>query len=165
MTDPATLPYRANVGAALFNRAGKVLIARRADLKRIATHPWQLPQGGIDGDEDPRHAVLRELHEEIGTDAATIIGEIPVWLDYDFPPEIMARSGSKHRGQRQRWFALRFTGTDTMIRLDTHAHPEFDAWRWADLGQIADLAVPFKRPTYQRVARDFAPFAKPDGAE
>ncbi|HEX7390506.1 MAG TPA: RNA pyrophosphohydrolase [Acidiphilium sp.] len=162
MTDPATLPYRANVGAAVFNRAGQVLIARRADLKNVVTHPWQLPQGGIDGDEEPRRAVLRELREEIGTDAVAIIGEIPVWLDYDFPPGIVAKFGSKHRGQRQRWFALRFTGTDAMIRLDAQMPPEFDAWRWADLTDIPALAVSFKRPIYERVARDFAPFAQPD---
>ncbi|MDD2876460.1 MAG: RNA pyrophosphohydrolase [Acidiphilium sp.] len=163
MIDPNTLPYRANVGAALFNHAGKILIARRTDLNRFDSHPWQLPQGGIDADEDPRLAVLRELREEIGTDHATILAAIPGWLTYEFPPEVIARFGNRHRGQRQRWFALRFTGTDMMIRLDADPHPEFSEWRWAELADIAALAVPFKRHIYQRVATEFARFATKQG--
>ena len=154
--------YRPNVGAALFNEQGYVLIARRADMAATVDHPWQLPQGGIDENESPRNAVLRELREEIGTDAAEIIGEIPEWLAYDFPPEIARRFDSRHRGQRQRWFALRFTGTDNMIRLNDHEFPEFDCWRWAGLAEIPELVVPFKRAVYARVARDFAVFSKPN---
>lgn len=159
------LPYRPNVGAALFNKAGEVLVARRADLKRADLHPWQLPQGGIDPDEPPELAVLRELREEIGTDAAAVLGSIPDWLTYDFPPDVAAKFGARHRGQRQRWFALRFLGTDDMIRLDADEHQEFDAWRWVPLETIPELAVPFKRLIYERVAREFAGFAKQDGAE
>lgn len=164
MTDTAALPYRLNVGAALFNRAGKVLVARRADLRPDAPYHWQLPQGGIDADEDPEQAVLRELREEIGTDCATVIGRLDEWLTYDFPPEVLARFGARHRGQKQRWFALRFLGSDDMIRLDADEHQEFDDWRWETLAAIPDLAVPFKRRIYERVARDFAPFAQQDGA-
>ncbi|MGC9269946.1 RNA pyrophosphohydrolase [Acidiphilium sp.] len=163
MIEPTTLPYRANVGAALFNRTGRILVARRADQGGLVTHPWQLPQGGIDAGEDPREAVLRELGEEIGTSAATIIGEIPEWVTYEFPPAIAARLGNRHRGQRQRWFALRFTGTDDMIRLDADPHPEFIDWRWTDLAAIPDLAVPFKQHIYHRIAHDFARFATPTG--
>lgn len=163
MTSNPTLPWRANVGIALFNRAGKVLIARRADLPPDDPHPWQLPQGGIDPGEAPEAAALRELHEEVGTDAATIIGSIDDWLTYDFPAAAIARFGGVHRGQRQRWFALRFTGTDAMIRLDTHTHPEFSEWRWATLTDIPALAVPFKHHIYERVATDFAAFAVPEG--
>ena len=147
----------------LFSPAGKVLVARRADLPN-AEGPaggWQLPQGGIDADEDPRLAVLRELAEEIGTDRAKIIAEHPDWLSYDLPPELIgvALHGS-YRGQRQRWFALRFTGTDTDIRLDADPHPEFDAWRWAELTELPALAVAFKRPIYEILARSFARFAQ-----
>jgi putative (di)nucleoside polyphosphate hydrolase len=163
MTDATSLPYRPNVGAALFNAHGKILVARRATHQASITHPWQLPQGGIDAGEDPRQAVLRELGEEIGTEAATIIGEIADWLSYDFPADVRARLGNRHRGQRQRWFALRFDGTDDQIRLDAHSHPEFIDWRWADLTEIVALAVPFKRPIYQRVASEFAAFAIPQG--
>ena len=110
-----TLPYRPNVGAVLFNPHGLVFVARRADLPNVEGAPggWQLPQGGIDEGEDVRAAVLRELAEEIGTDRAEIIGEHPDWLTYDLPPHLVGVAlGGRYRGQRQRWFALRFTGTD-----------------------------------------------------
>ena len=162
--NPAGLPYRPNVGAALFNRAGDVFIARRADLPNAEGAPdgWQLPQGGIDPDEDPRAAVLRELAEEIGTARAEILGEHPDWLTYDLPSDLLGRAlGGRYRGQRQRWFALRFTGADAEIRLDLDPHPEFDAWRWAPLAELPALAVGFKRPIYEILARSFAPFAVP----
>jgi putative (di)nucleoside polyphosphate hydrolase len=159
---PCPLPYRPNVGAVLFNRHGKVFVARRADLPN-AEGPaggWQLPQGGIDGSEDPRSAVLRELAEEIGTDRAEIIGEHPEWLTYDLPAHLVGVAlGGRYRGQKQRWFALRFTGEDSDVRLDLDPHPEFDAWRWADLSELPALAVDFKLPIYRILARSFARFA------
>ena len=161
--DPAALPYRACVGAVLFNDAGQVLIARRADLPNAegAAGGWQLPQGGIDPDEDPRTAVLRELAEEVGTADAIIIGEHPDWLYYDLPPELLGHAlGGRFRGQRQRWFALRFRGRDADIRLDLDAHPEFDAWRWADLSELPHLATPFKREVYRVLATSFATYAQ-----
>ena len=164
MTLNNPLPYRPNVGAALFNRRGEVLVAKRADLQAFQHYPWQLPQGGIDGGEEPRRAVLRELQEEIGTDAATIIGEIPDWLTYEFPAEVLQKFGNRYGGQRQRWFALRFWGTDDLIRLDADAHPEFSDWRWVPLTSIVDLAVPFKRHIYQSVVEAFSQFTITDGA-
>jgi putative (di)nucleoside polyphosphate hydrolase len=159
-----TLPYRPNVGAVLFNRAGLVFVARRADFPN-AEGPaggWQLPQGGIDPDEDPRAAVLRELAEEIGTDRAEIIGEHPDWLTYDLPDHLIGVAlGGRWRGQRQRWYALRFTGSDADIRLDADPHPEFDAWRWARLAELPGMAVAFKRPIYEILASSFAEFAAP----
>ena len=158
------LPYRPNVGAALFNRDGLVFVARRANLPNAEGAPggWQLPQGGIDPGEDPRTAVLRELAEEIGTAHATVIGEHPEWLSYDLPPHLVGVAfGGRFRGQRQRWFALRFEGADDEIRLDLDPHPEFDAWRWAKLADLPGLAVGFKRPIYEVLALSFAPFAAP----
>ncbi len=158
------LPYRPNVGAALFNSHGLVFVARRVGTPDTegATGGWQLPQGGIDGGEDPRTAVLRELAEEIGTDRAEVIGEHPDWLCYDLPPALLGRAlGGRYRGQRQRWFALRFTGADADIRLDLDPHPEFDAWRWAPLPELPGLAVGFKRDIYQVLARSFARYATP----
>ena len=158
------LPYRPNVGAVLFNRDGRVLVARRADLpnKEAPAGAWQLPQGGIDEGEDPRGALLRELAEEIGTDRAEIIGEHDDWLIYDLPPELVGIAlHGKYRGQRQRWFALRFLGEDGDIRLDLDPHPEFDAWRWAPLAELPGLAVPFKRAIYEVLVESFAQFASP----
>jgi putative (di)nucleoside polyphosphate hydrolase len=155
-------PYRDNVGAVLFNDAGLVLVARRADLPNSegAAGGWQLPQGGVDPGEDLRIAVLRELAEEIGTGKAEIIAEHPEWLTYDFPPELAGmRLAQRYRGQRQRWFALRFTGEDADIRLDADPHPEFDSWRWARIEELPGLAVHFKRPIYEELARAFAHLA------
>ena len=153
------LPYRPNVGAVLFNREGLILVARRADLPNAEGAPggWQLPQGGMDEGEDPRMAVLRELAEEIGTDRAEIIAEHPDWFTYDLPRELIGIAlGGRYRGQRQKWFALRFTGVDADIRLDLDPHPEFDAWRWVPLAELPALAVPFKLAIYEALARDFA---------
>ena len=157
MTVAADLPYRRNVGAVLFNDAGRVLVAHRSGPH---VNGWQFPQGGIDANEDPRAAVLRELAEEIGTDRAAIIAEHPDWLAYDLPPHLIGVAlGGRYRGQSQRWFALRFLGQDSDIRLDLDPHPEFDAWRWAELAEMPGLAVGFKRPIYHILARSFAQFA------
>jgi putative (di)nucleoside polyphosphate hydrolase len=151
-----TLPYRANVGALLFNAAGLVFVGRRADRPTA----WQLPQGGVDEGEDPRVAVLRELAEEIGTANAEIIAEHPEMLTYDLPPELVGVAfRGRYRGQRQRWFALRFLGSDAEIRLDADPHPEFTEWRWARLAELPELAVAFKRPIYEELARHFAHLA------
>src|SRR5579875_3354451 len=149
-------PYRLNVGAVVFNLAGRVLIARRADVPNAFEGPpggWQLPQGGIDAEEDPRQAVLRELEEEIGTRNVAVLAEHPDWLTYDFPPGLGGALARRYRGQRQRWFALRFLGDESEIRLDCDPHPEFDAWRWAELQELPTIAVSFKRPIYQELVR------------
>jgi putative (di)nucleoside polyphosphate hydrolase len=162
LAHPESLPYRLNVGAVLFNRAGQVLVARRADFPNAegAAGGWQLPQGGIDKDEDPRVAIFRELGEEIGTTNAKILAEHPDWLDYDLPPHLIGKAfKGRYRGQRQKWFALRFLGQDSEIRLDADPHPEFDAWRWAALADLPALAVPFKRTIYEALARDFQIYA------
>ncbi len=152
-----SLPYRRNVGALLFNPAGLVFVGRRSDIEPPV---WQLPQGGIDAGEEPATAVLRELAEEIGTANATILAEHPDWLSYELPESLRGRAfGGKYRGQTQRWFALRFEGSESDIRLDAHAQPEFSAWRWVTLAELPDLAVSFKRPIYEILARDFAVLA------
>lgn len=154
-------PYRLNVGGVLFNQDGRVFVARRAGLGNAEAPAggWQLPQGGIDPNETPEIAILREMHEEIGTDRMTILAQLPDWLAYDFPPGLDAPIARRYRGQKQLWFALRFTGIDSDIRLDLDPHPEFDAWRWAALRDLPTLAVPFKRPIYEELARSFARFA------
>lgn len=148
--------YRPNVGAVLFNRAGLVLVGERVQLPGA----WQLPQGGIDPGEEPLDAVRRELREEIGTDHADILAEHPDWLTYDLPPRAAAQAfGGRYKGQRQKWFALRFLGGDADIRLDSHGEVEFSAWRWMPLADLPAVAVSFKRHIYERLAHDFAHFA------
>ncbi len=122
---------------------------------------WQFPQGGIDAGETPREALLREVEEEIGTDQVTIVAECGDWLSYDLPPEIADRMwGGRYRGQRQKWFALRFTGEDDDIRLDAHQLPEFDAWRWVRLSEAPTLIIEFKRPVYERIVAAFSALAE-----
>lgn len=158
----SNLPYRRNVGAVLFNPSGLVLVAHRLGMPMHEGPDggWQLPQGGIDDGEAPRDAVLRELEEEVGTARAEIIGEHPDWLTYDLPPHLVGVAwNGRFRGQMQRWFALRFLGQDSDIRLDAHHEQEFDAWRWAPLHRLPNLAVGFKRPVYEVLAESFARFA------
>lgn len=155
MVDKDALPYRLNVGAVLFSREGLVFVGQRKGFP----DSWQLPQGGVDAGEDLHQAILRELQEEIGTNKAEILAEHPDWLVYDLPPQLLGVAWKgRYRGQRQKWFALRFTGTDQDIRLDADAHPEFEAWRWVKLADLPDLAVAFKRDIYTRLAKDFAPY-------
>jgi putative (di)nucleoside polyphosphate hydrolase len=148
----ASRPYRLGVGMMLLNRKGEVFVARRIDQTAEA---WQMPQGGIDPGEDPRAAALRELEEEIGTNRAEIIGESRDWLSYDLPVDLADKVWQgRYRGQKQKWFALRFVGTDQDIDLAT-AHPEFDEWRWIGMPALPDVIVPFKRALYQQVVAEF----------
>jgi putative (di)nucleoside polyphosphate hydrolase len=159
--------YRPNVGIALFNAAGRVLIARRIgdDGPEIVTRgcEWQMPQGGIDPHEAPEPAACRELWEETGIRSVSTIDVMPGWLTYDFPPY----HGPPHRlarfrGQRQLWFAMRFHGEESEIDLSRSVDGEpveFSEWRWERLGSLPDLVVPFKRDIYRAVAERFAPWA------
>jgi putative (di)nucleoside polyphosphate hydrolase len=159
-------PYRPNVGIALFNAAGKVLIGRRFrdDGPEIILPglEWQMPQGGIDAGENPQQAVMRELWEETGVVSAVYLGETD-WLIYEFPPyHGPPHRLGKFRGQRQKWFALRFTGHDDEIDPLTprNGQPvEFDQWRWERLDCVPGLVVPFRREVYVEVAQQFAVFA------
>ncbi|MFO1059117.1 MAG: RNA pyrophosphohydrolase [Dongiaceae bacterium] len=156
MSKHADLPYRPGVGIMLFGPPGQVLVARRIDMPSDA---WQMPQGGIDAGEAPLDAAWREMEEEIGTAAAALLAESREWLSYDLPDELIPRLwGGRFRGQRQKWFAFRFTGRDGDIDI-ARENPEFSAWRWAPLEQVPDLIVPFKRTLYQRLVEEFRPLA------
>jgi putative (di)nucleoside polyphosphate hydrolase len=151
------LPYRRCVGLMLLNRHGKVLVAQRNDVRGEA---WQMPQGGIDADESPRAAAMRELKEEIGTDKAEIIAESSKWLRYDLPPEIAPREWrQRFCGQEQKWFVLRYLGEDSDINLATKK-PEFSAWKWVDISCLPDLIIGFKRPIYLELVKLFSELAK-----
>ena len=150
--------YRRGVGIALFDSIGRVLIARRID---VADGGWQFPQGGIDPGETLEEAAKRELLEEIGTSNAEIVSDVPGWLRYDLPENLLGKTwGGAWRGQRQRWLAMRFVGQDADINVATH-HPEFAEWRWAELADVPALIVDFKRPVYEKVCTAFAAFAGP----
>ncbi len=151
--------YRPNVGAMLFNRAGLVFVGRRNDFNDIEkdSGSWQMPQGGIDAGEDPRGAVLREMKEETGTDRAEIVAETRDWMRYDIPSIVSGKLWhGKYRGQRQKWFALRFLGSDADIDINRH-EPEFSAWKWATLDELPSLIVPFKRDVYRAVIEELGP--------
>lgn len=148
------LPYRPCVGIMLVNGEGRVLVARRIDMPSEA---WQMPQGGIDEGEDPRAAALRELEEEVGTAKAEIVAESRDWLSYDLPADLQGKLWKgRYRGQRQKWFLMRFTGTDADIDIATR-NPEFSHWKWADAEGLPDYIVPFKRSLYQAVVAEFGP--------
>lgn len=148
--------YRPGVGIMLLNRRGDVFVARRTDVRGEA---WQMPQGGIDRGEEPRAAALRELREEIGTDRATILAESKGWLSYDLPAELVDKARHRHwRGQRQKWFIMRFTGDERDIDLATE-HPEFEAWKWVSVKDLPDLVVSFKRQVYLDLVSEFPELA------
>jgi putative (di)nucleoside polyphosphate hydrolase len=158
------LPYRPCVGVVLFNRDGRAFIGKRIDGPEHVDlqYSWQMPQGGIDGGEDPWPAALRELREETNIRSVERLGEIADWLRYDIPRQLIGQAWKgKYRGQRQKWFAMRFTGDESEIDVE---HPdgheaEFAAWRWEELAAVPNLIVPFKRAVYQRVVAEFAKFA------
>jgi putative (di)nucleoside polyphosphate hydrolase len=162
------LPYRPCVAVMLLNRDGRVFIGRRVDGPEHvdAVHAWQMPQGGVDPGEDPYRAALRELYEETNIRSVEKLAEMGDWLIYDIPRALVGQAWSgKYRGQRQKWFALRFTGDDgeiDVVRPAGGAHePEFSAWRWEEMRNVPALVVPFKRPTYERVVEEFARLAGP----
>ena len=154
----AERPYRKGVGAMLFDVRGRVFVGCRVGTDGDA---WQMPQGGIRDGEKPRHAVMRELAEEIGTDKARIVAKSATWLKYDLPRDIADRVWKgRYRGQKQRWFALRFTGRDDDIVLDRHGKPEFRAWRWVPVDVLSDLVIPFKRRVYENLVAEFRHLAE-----
>jgi len=156
--DIGALPYRRGVGIMLLNALGEVLVARRIDMPSDA---WQMPQGGIDADEEPVAAAWREMQEEIGTRAAVLLAESRSWLRYDLPAELVPKLWrGRYRGQEQKWFAFRFTGTDADIAIDQE-HAEFSAWKWAPVQALPRLIVPFKRRLYEELISEFAHLARP----
>lgn len=153
----AKLPYRRNVGVMVINADGHVWVGQRLD-HRVDQAAWQMPQGGIDKGEDARDAALRELEEETGIspDLVDVLDETEDWLPYDLPHDLVPRIWKgRYRGQEQKWFLLRFRGSDDQVNIATE-HPEFSAWKWLAPDQLAATIVPFKRQVYEQVLDAFS---------
>jgi putative (di)nucleoside polyphosphate hydrolase len=137
----------------ILNANKEILVGRRLD------HPsgyWQMPQGGIDDDENPEEAVWREMLEEIGTNKAELIKISNQWINYDIPPETLKTLpwGHQYIGQTQKWFAFDFLGKDSDINVGTDS-PEFSEWKWSRMNSIVDSIVPFKRDVYSKILEEF----------
>ena len=145
-------PYRPCVGIMLINGQGHIFSGRRLENRAEA---WQMPQGGIDEGEDVHTACFREMREEIGTNKAEILRLHPDWLNYDIPrPLADSLWSGTYRGQTQKWVALRFTGEDSDINIQTE-EPEFAAWQWLSPDELIQRAVPFKRDVYSNIMAEF----------
>jgi putative (di)nucleoside polyphosphate hydrolase len=148
--------FRPNVGIILLNQKNQVFWG-----KRIRTHSWQFPQGGIDRGENPEQAMLRELHEEVGLkpNHVQIVARTRDWLRYEVPDRFIRRESRGHyRGQKQIWFLLQLVGYDTDLNLRATDHPEFDAWRWNDYWVPLDVVVEFKRGVYEMALTELSRF-------
>ncbi len=165
----AKLPYRRSVGMAVFSRAGRVWIGHRSDQDAEGEgegHWWQMPQGGLDRDEEPLQAALRELYEETSITSVSLIREAAGWFSYDLPAELVATSwNGRYRGQTQKWFAFRFEGDEAEIDVlhpgGGKHKPEFSRWRWEELTRLPELIVPFKRDVYREVVDAFRDIGPP----
>ena len=156
MTDTDKLAYRPCVGTMLVNADGKVFVGKRIDNREGDW--WQMPQGGVDDGEDMDAAMLRELGEETGLEAAhvEIVGTLGEELRYDLPDELQGKLwGGRYKGQRQTWYLVRFTGQDSDVKLDAFEHPEFCEWKWIEPDLLPELIVPFKKPIYEAVVEGF----------
>ncbi len=141
----------------VFNRQGQVFVGKRIDQSLEA---WQMPQGGIDAGETPEQALRRELKEEIGTNHVEMLREHPDWLTYDLPDDLIGVAwNGRYRGQRLKWFAVRLLGEDSEINVKT-PHQEFSDWKWAKVGDLMGMTVPFKRDIYAKVIEAFGDLAK-----
>lgn len=159
------LPYRQCVGIVLVNPDGLVWVGKRISkwAGDASEHRWQMPQGGIDDGETPAEAAFRELEEETGTSNAEVLAESSNWLTYDLPDEMLGSAlKGKYRGQKQKWFVMRFLGNDNDIDISERSghKAEFSHWRWAPLETVVDEVVPFKQNVYRKLAEEFSSFVQ-----
>jgi putative (di)nucleoside polyphosphate hydrolase len=153
----AKLPYRPCVGVMLVNAEGNIFVGQRKDRDQDA---WQMPQGGVEKGEHAEVAALRELEEETGVQpsSVSVVMQTEGWLPYDLPHDLVPKIWKgRFRGQEQKWFLLRFHGSDDEINLDTQ-YPEFSTWRWLPVDDLVANIVPFKRDVYQAVVTAFRPY-------
>ncbi len=149
-------PYRPCVGIILINQAGLVWTGQRKTDNNSNLKRWQFPQGGIDEGETAEQAAIRELKEETGVTNAKIIYEAPQWFHYDFPKENTSSNlKKKYRGQSQKWFAMKFEGTDGEINLSQHLPIEFNLWAWHSFEDCPNIVIEFKKDLYHQLVLTF----------
>jgi putative (di)nucleoside polyphosphate hydrolase len=148
-----SLPYRRGVGMMLLNSDNKVFVGKRLDSKGDI---WQMPQGGIDGDETPMEAAYRELLEETSISSVKFLSESSKWFFYDVPEFLVGRLwGGRFRGQKQKWVLFAFTGEESEINVST-SHAEFEEWKWVPVEELPELVVSFKKNLYQSIVKEFS---------
>ena len=157
-SEQEALPYRQCAGIVLFNYTGMVLVGKRIDQ---ITEAWQMPQGGIDENEEPLEAALRELEEEINTANVEILAESKNWYKYDLPSNLREKLWKgKYRGQKQKWFAMKYLGEDNQIQPQSVEKPEFSDWKWIDIEDLPRVAISFKQDIYHSISIEFYEISK-----
>tara|TARA_Y100001936_G_C15967427_1_gene609159 strand:- start:546 stop:1013 length:468 start_codon:yes stop_codon:yes gene_type:complete len=149
------LPMRQGVGIIVLNENNKVFVGRRKDNP---VNKWQMPQGGIDKNEKPLNAMKRELAEETSITKIKVLKEIDNWLEYELPPNLLGKIWKgKYRGQKQKWFIVKFVGKEDEINLNTK-NPEFIEWKWIDYNLLPDVIVSFKKEVYKKLKNEIKNF-------
>ena len=152
MNSDIKLPLRIGVGIILLNKENKIFVGKRIDNQE--GNYWQMPQGGIDTNEDYLQAAKRELEEETGIKNIEIVKELDNWLTYDLPKNLLGKIWKgKYRGQKQKWFIMKFLGKDEEINIQTK-HPEFMDWKWIDPLNLSKVAVNFKVEIYKKIQEE-----------
>ena len=142
------LPLRIGVGIVLLNNKNKIFVGKRIDNPKKF---WQMPQGGVDKNEDLFQAAKRELQEETSITSIKLIKKLDGWLEYNLPQNLLGKIWKgKYKGQKQKWFIMKFLGDDMEINVKTK-HPEFFEWKWVDPDQITDFVVNFKLDVYKKI--------------
>ena len=154
MIDNTTLPHRIGVGIILLNDENKVFVGKRIDNQE--GNYWQMPQGGIDKNEDLLQAAKRELEEETGVKTVKIVKELNNWLTYDLPTNLVGKIwNGKYRGQKQKWFVMKFMGAKEEINIKTK-NPEFIDWKWVNPLDLPKVAVNFKINIYKKILKELS---------
>ena len=151
MSNNKELPLRIGVGIILLNNENNVFVGKRIDNPK---NSWQMPQGGVDQNENFLQAAKRELEEETGIKSVKLIKELEGWFEYDLPENLLGKLWKgKYRGQKQKWFVMKFLGKHGEINVNTK-NPEFMDWKWIKLSKLTDIAVHFKANIYNKIKKE-----------